>query len=97
MYHNAGQGNGCDAPSEARDIVSTVVPSRAGSENVLDSADASPKRFGWGVLVYAVSVSLATIYGRYHYAADVLAGFGISLIAGAVCWRLRFAADRHSA
>lgn len=51
------------------------------------------KRFGWGVLVYAISVSIATIYGRYHYAADVAAGFGVSLIAGAVClWRRREAA-----
>ncbi len=43
------------------------------------------KRFGWGLLIYAISVSIATIYGRYHYAADVLAGFGISLVAAAVC------------
>lgn len=55
------------------------------------------KRFGWGVLVYAVSVSVATIYGRYHYAADVLAGFGVSLIAGALCWSLRPTAYRDSA
>jgi membrane-associated phospholipid phosphatase len=47
------------------------------------------KRFGWGVLIYAISVSVATIYGRYHYAADVAAGFGVSLIAAvaAVCIR----------
>lgn len=47
------------------------------------------KRFGWGVLVYALSVSLATIYGRYHYTADVVAGFGVSLIGGALCLWLR--------
>jgi membrane-associated phospholipid phosphatase len=47
------------------------------------------KRFGWGVLAYAISVSIATIYGRYHYAADVAAGFGVSLIAGALCLWLR--------
>lgn len=47
------------------------------------------KRFGWGVLVYAISVSIATIYGRYHYAADVAAGFVVSLIAGAFCLWLR--------
>ncbi|MBV8811887.1 MAG: phosphatase PAP2 family protein [Acidobacteriaceae bacterium] len=40
------------------------------------------KRFGWGLLIYAVSVSVATIYGRYHYAADVVAGFALSLLAG---------------
>lgn len=42
------------------------------------------KRFGWAFLLYAVSVSLATIYGRYHYSADVLAGFLISLIPAAI-------------
>jgi membrane-associated phospholipid phosphatase len=47
------------------------------------------KRFGWGVLAYAISVSTATIYGRYHYAADVAAGFGVSLIAGALFLWLR--------
>jgi membrane-associated phospholipid phosphatase len=46
-----------------------------------------PKRraVGWIALCYAVSVSLATIYGRYHYAADVVAGFVVSLLAGALC------------
>jgi membrane-associated phospholipid phosphatase len=52
------------------------------------------KRFGWGVLVYAISVSLATIYGRYHYAADVAAGFSVSLIAGAMCLWLRRGKER---
>ncbi len=41
------------------------------------------------LLVYAVSVSIATVYGRYHYLADVLSGFGISLIAAVVCLILR--------
>jgi membrane-associated phospholipid phosphatase len=45
--------------------------------------------FGFGLLLYALSVSLATVYGRYHYAADVLAGFGVSLIPGLVCLILR--------
>jgi membrane-associated phospholipid phosphatase len=46
-----------------------------------------PKRrsFGWGLTLYAISVSIATIYGRYHYAADVVAGFAVSLVAAAVC------------
>jgi membrane-associated phospholipid phosphatase len=39
------------------------------------------KLIGWALVVYAISVSVATIYGRYHYTADVIAGFGISLIA----------------
>lgn len=42
------------------------------------------KRFGWGLLLYAVSVSVATVYGRYHYTADVVAGFAVSLAAGSV-------------
>jgi membrane-associated phospholipid phosphatase len=40
------------------------------------------KRYGWGMLVYATSVAVATVYGRYHYAADAVAGIGISLVPG---------------
>ena len=36
---------------------------------------------GWSMAAYAVLVSIATIYGRYHYAADVAAGFTVSLLA----------------
>jgi len=39
------------------------------------------KRFGWGMLIYAVSVAVATVYGRYHYAVDTAAGLGVSLVA----------------
>jgi membrane-associated phospholipid phosphatase len=42
------------------------------------------KRLGLGMLTYAVCVSIATVYGRYHYAADVAAGFWISVAAGVV-------------
>jgi membrane-associated phospholipid phosphatase len=42
------------------------------------------KIYGWALVCYAISVSIATVYGRYHYAADVFAGFGVSLLAGAV-------------
>jgi membrane-associated phospholipid phosphatase len=45
--------------------------------------------FAWGMLFYACSVSVATIYGRYHYAADVAAGFGLTLVAAAVAFALR--------
>ena len=38
------------------------------------------KRYGWGMLIYAVSVAVATVYGRYHYAADAAAGFATSLV-----------------
>jgi membrane-associated phospholipid phosphatase len=47
------------------------------------------KGFGYGLLLYAFSVSLATVYGRYHYAADVLAGFGVSLLPGLLFWIAR--------
>jgi membrane-associated phospholipid phosphatase len=42
------------------------------------------RQWAWIVLIYACSVSIATIYGRYHYAADVVSGFAVSLVAGMV-------------
>ncbi len=36
---------------------------------------------GWAMLVYAASVAVATVYGRYHYAVDAVAGFAISMPA----------------
>jgi membrane-associated phospholipid phosphatase len=51
------------------------------------------REFGWGMLFYACSVSVATIYGRYHYAADVVAGFGLSLVAAIVAFSLRDRSD----
>lgn len=40
------------------------------------------KRWIGGLMAcYAASVAVATIYGRYHYAADVLAGIAVSLLA----------------
>lgn len=39
------------------------------------------RRVGWGMLIYAGCVSVATIYGRYHYAADAAAGVAISIPA----------------
>ncbi len=47
------------------------------------------RRVGWVFLIFAISVSVATVYGRYHYVADAAAGFAISLVAGAVCFLLR--------
>jgi membrane-associated phospholipid phosphatase len=35
------------------------------------------------MLLYAVSVSVATVYGRYHYAVDAAAGFAVSLVGAA--------------
>ena len=54
------------------------------------------KRFGRGLLIYAVSVSIATIYGRYHYVADVVAGMAVSLIAAVVAVALYRRADSPS-
>jgi membrane-associated phospholipid phosphatase len=42
------------------------------------------RRIGWGMLVYAVSVAVATVYGRYHYATDVVAGIAVSLVPAAM-------------
>jgi membrane-associated phospholipid phosphatase len=43
------------------------------------------RRDCWFLLAYAVSVSVATVYGRYHYLVDAFGGFGISLLAAALC------------
>jgi membrane-associated phospholipid phosphatase len=50
-----------------------------------------PKRrwLGHAMLIYAISVSIATVYGRYHYAADVLAGFAVSLLALGVGFQMK--------
>jgi membrane-associated phospholipid phosphatase len=44
---------------------------------------------GWTALGYAIVVSIATVYGRYHYAVDGVAGFVISVIALAVVVQLQ--------
>ncbi len=47
----------------------------------------------WTALVYAILVAVATVYGRYHYAADCVAGIAVSIAALAVTIRMH---DRHS-
>ena len=44
---------------------------------------AIPKKrwIGWLMAAYGVSVAIATIYGRYHYAVDAAAGLAISALA----------------
>jgi membrane-associated phospholipid phosphatase len=37
-----------------------------------------------GVFVYATLVAVATVYGRYHYAADAVAGILVGTLAGAI-------------
>ena len=51
--------------------------------------------YGWLLLVYAISVAVATIYGRYHYSADAIAGLAMSLAA--VLIYLAFARPRSDA
>ncbi len=41
---------------------------------------------GYTMLAYAISVGVSVVYGRYHYAADVVAGVGISLLAALATW-----------
>jgi membrane-associated phospholipid phosphatase len=56
-----------------------------------------PRRrwFGHIMLIYAISVSVATVYGRYHYVADVLGGFAVSLIALGVAFSMRSYVQKH--
>ena len=44
---------------------------------------------GRAMLSYAIVVSMATVYGRYHYAADAVAGIVVSLIGLAIAMRLQ--------
>lgn len=54
------------------------------------------KIIGCALVLYACSVSLATVYGRYHYAADVVAGFAVSLIAAVIAAVLSKNKPEHS-
>ncbi len=46
-------------------------------------------RFGPLFILLAVSVALATVYGRYHYAADAVAGALVGVVAYEASQRLR--------
>lgn len=39
------------------------------------------RRYGAAVAAYAFAVAIATIYGRYHFAVDAVAGFSVSFFA----------------
>jgi membrane-associated phospholipid phosphatase len=39
------------------------------------------RKIAYGMLIYACAVSVAVVYGRYHYAVDAVAGFGVSIVA----------------
>jgi membrane-associated phospholipid phosphatase len=51
------------------------------------------------LLVLATLIAIATVYGRYHYAVDALAGVAVSLTAWGIAWKLqdRLAAPRRQA
>ena len=51
---------------------------------------AMPERkwMGRALLILATIISTATIYGRYHYAADAIAGLAISLVAVGITYVL---------
>lgn len=51
--------------------------------------------FGWGMMIYATSVAIATIYGRYHYAVDATAGLAVSLIAAGLVMATSFPSRRR--
>lgn len=75
------------------DIRASVFPS--GHVTVAFSAAfamllALPERrpVGWALGGLATAVAIATVYGRYHWAVDGLAGFGVSLLACAASARL---------
>lgn len=67
------------------DIHSSVFPS-AHVSSALSAAwglmEAIPERrwIGWTMAIYGLFVALATVYGRYHYAADAAAGIAISFL-----------------
>ncbi|MBZ5631770.1 MAG: phosphatase PAP2 family protein [Acidobacteriia bacterium] len=67
------------------DIHSSVFPS-AHVSSALAAAwglvEILPTRrwIGWTMAVYGLCVAIATVYGRYHYAADAVAGIAISFL-----------------
>lgn len=47
------------------------------------------KRFGAMVIAFATAIAITTVYGRYHYAVDGLAGFTVSAVAACFSLWLR--------
>jgi len=45
-------------------------------------------RLGWAFVVVAASITVATVYGRYHYAVDAIAGFVVGVGAYGLSFRL---------
>ncbi len=55
------------------------------------------RRLGWLFIVIAVSIALATVYGRYHYAADALAGALVGISAFFLSRRIHLTASNEAA
>jgi membrane-associated phospholipid phosphatase len=53
-------------------------------------------RFGWIFVVIAVSIALATVYGRYHYAADAVAGALVGFAAFLIADQIQYAHGNES-
>lgn len=79
-------------------IHSSVFPSAHVSSafsaawGLLVSVPREKRWIAWVLAGYATLVAMATVYGRYHYAVDALAGFAVSLAALGVA--ARFAGKR---
>jgi membrane-associated phospholipid phosphatase len=77
------------------DIRTSVCPSghvAAASSAALAMLVALPERKSIGAALFALAsvIALATVYGRYHYAVDVMASIALSLAAwGAMAWATR--------
>jgi membrane-associated phospholipid phosphatase len=80
-------------------IHSSVFPS-AHVSSALSAAwgllETLPERrwIGWAMAVYGVCVAIATVYGRYHYAVDVVAGSALSLLGPAAAKCLSYRNNR---
>jgi membrane-associated phospholipid phosphatase len=67
------------------DIHSSVFPSGhvssafAAAWGLLETLPAR-RWIGWTMAIYGSCVAVATIYGRYHYAADAVAGIAVSFL-----------------
>ncbi|MYB52393.1 MAG: phosphatase PAP2 family protein [Acidobacteriia bacterium] len=60
---------------------------------------ALPERRVYGIALTLVGagIAFATVYGRYHYAVDALAGLLVACLASLLCWALYRRRDRQAA
>ena len=55
------------------------------------------KAYGIALSVVGTGIAVATVYGRYHYAVDALAGLLVACVASLLCWALFRRRDRQPA